>query len=368
MADNVSIYRPADLVAVKDGRDQMNTPTWFRDNFVGTRRFTSDKTQIAIQTLTDERVAAPAVQATREGRPINRNDRPQKLAFYRPAYYKMKDTISAMDVVDFLPSEMVALRLGMPTLSNAIRANMKIANTIARHLDAIDVREDLLVAEMIRTGKCVIRYAPDANGVSEEATLDFGRSPANDITLATGNQWVDAAFDWIGFFDGIANQMANQRFAGAPTTCLMGSKAKDLFLKSARLGALKDYADTRFTGVSDIDLSRGMITPATQMNPLVKIAQMGALGCYWFNGSYTDPDTDLRLPLIAENEVIFFNSNAQAAICNFPILDMDAQFEPLTKFSKTWPIPSPSGRVIETQAAILPFIINPDATLRAIVA
>lgn len=370
MADTpISLYRPTDLAAIRDGRTQANTPTWFRDYFVGTSgRFTSDKTQIAIETLTDERVAAPAVQASREGRPINRNDRPITLKYYRPAYYKMKDTISVLDVVDFLPSELVALRLGETTLSNAIRANMKITNTIARHLDAIDVREDLLVAEMVRTGKVVINYAPlTPDGVGEEVTLDFGRDPANDITLAAGNQWSDAAFDWMGFFDLIINQMANQDFSGTPSICLMGSKAKNYFIRATRGGALKDFLDTRYTGASDIDLLRGMITPATQKNPITPLGVMGELGFFWYNGSYKDPDTGAKLPLLGENEVLFINNSLGARICNFPVLDMDANFEPLDKFSKTWAIPSPSSRVVETQAAILPLLINPDASLRAIV-
>ena len=262
---------------------------------------------------------------------------------------------------------MADLRLNNPTMDMAVRATLKIADTVNRHLDAIDVREDLLIAEAVRTGKCVINYAPDDKGNSEQAILDFGRDAANDVTLAKGNQFSDDAFDWIGFFDSVINHMANQDGSGAPTLCLMGSTAKTWFLKATRSGALKSFLDVNFTGASDIALMRGMIEPATQKDPISPLGVMGDLNFFWFNGSYKDPDTNVSLPTIGSNEVLFINDSLGAAIYNFPVLDFDANFQPLQKFSKTWIENSPSARIVETQAAILPFLLNPNASYRAIV-
>lgn len=258
---------------------------------------------------------------------------------FSPAYVKPKDIVEPGNLMSRMAGEPLA-----GTLTPVERRSAMVVDLLGEQDKQIERREEHMAVEAILTGSVVVE------GEDYPAQqVDFGRDPANNITLAGAAKWdtVDAAtYDPT---DDLTDWAAKSK--AVPDLLIFSKKAWKLFSK---FKAVKDTLDTTQRG------STGALQLGPQLAGVVQYkGTYGEYSCYVYAGKYDDDD-GVEQEFMPGTTLLMAPSGYQGVRCYGAIQDAKANAEGVvaaSRYPKNWFTDDPSVENLMTQSA--PLMVPP---------
>jgi hypothetical protein len=337
----MQIYSTGALVRVVNSLD---VPAPFLlDRYFRLRQQSTDQ-RIYFDKKDGKRRLAPFVSPLVEGKVME--SRGYKTDSFEAPYLKPKSDID--------PNKQFRRRAGEAiggSLSPAERRDLAVAQALEEHLEAIQERENVMAAEVLRTGKLTIEG--EGYGL---VVLDFGRDPALTVTLAGADKWTDGGGDPVGDIEAWAALI--QAKSGAVVT--------DVVLEPSAWAHARQNAAVQ----KILDTRRGS-TSTAETGPLAatKARFVGTLGSFdiWtYQDRYVD-DAGADKLIMPIGSVIMAGPDLEGTLGYAAIRDPRAGFAPLSRFPKMWIDEDPAMEWLMTQSAPLTVPYRVDASLSATV-
>lgn len=337
----MDIYSTGALVRVVNSLD---VPTPFLlDRYFRLRQQSTDQ-KIYFDKKDGKRRLAPFVSPLVEGKVVEA--RGFKTDGFEAPYLKPK---SAID-----PNQQFRRRAGEAiggSLSPAQRRDLAVAQALEEHLEMIMERENVMAAEVLRTGRLTI--TGEGYGT---VSLDFGRDPALTVSLSGTAKWSDAGSDPIGDIETWAALI--QAKSGAVVT--------DVVLEPGAWGAMRKNSKVQLL----LETRRGSASTA-ETGPLAatKARFVGTIGSFdiWvYQDRYVGDDGTDKLVMPA-GTVIMAGADLEGTLAYAAIRDPRAGFAPVPRHSKMWIDEDPAMEWLMTQSAPLTVPYRVDASLAATV-
>lgn len=337
----MDIYSTGALIRVVESLD---VPVPFLlDRYFPLRQQSTDQ-KIYFDVRDSKRRLAPFVSPLVEGKVIEaRGFRTQS---FEPPYLKPKTPID--------PNQQFRRRAGEAiggSLSPAQRRDLAVAEAIAEHLEMIQERENVMAAEVLRTGKVTV--TGDGYGT---VVLDFGRDPALTVTLSGTDRWSDPSADPVSDIETWA-ALIQEKSGAVVTDVVLEPTAWQAMRQNARVEKL-------------LETRRGSASTA-ETGPLAaeKARFVGTIGSFdlWvYQDRYVDEAgaTQLVLPV---GTVIMAGPELEGTLAYAAIRDPRAGFAAVPRFPKMWVQEDPAMEWVMTQSAPLTVPYRPNASLCATV-
>lgn len=350
MAIERSIFNTSQLLGVLRDNSVMEPPSnyWLTLCFGRTINFTDE--YVDFSKISGTRKLAPLVVPTAQGRPIYSNA--ERLLRVKPAYVKPKDPVTATRVIQ--------RAAGFGELSTQTemtpqqRYNMIVADIMKEHRRAIERRWEWLAAQAIIYGKVILE------GEDYPRTLvDFGRDPAHDIVLTSGNRWGDAGVSIIRQIESWKDMARRAKFGGPISRVTIGSAAWAVMREDEEIRELLKLDLRPYNNGVDINLG---IREGLDVEYVGNLS--GTTPVYVYSDYYNDTDNTV-VPFMDPRDVVLTGSNVQGVRCFGAIQDVKANFQALEIFPKMWSQEDPSATFIMNQSAPLMVPVNPNNTIHA---
>jgi hypothetical protein len=275
---------------------------------------------------------------------------------YSPAYSKFKSIFNACKPLSHGPGE-----TPWSQMSKVQRRDAWMQRTMAQHDRILNRREEWMAFKVLQDAHIAIEGEQ-----YPKVEMDFKRDPALKYVLK--NKWgkgsCTAAEDLQDMYDLVACTGE-----GSPVinTLLMNSKTcRCLKNDDSFLECLKTERGPQLMQVNGFD-----ITPRPQRINGARLAfTVGGVDIWCVDTYYTTKDKNGK-----KHKKFFLDDGVVIglALGNEPcdamptklygaIMDCDV-LTPMDRFTKSWQIPDPSAKVIMTQSAPLPVVLNPNATV-----
>ena len=358
----IEIWESADLLDLRQDLRLDPVPDYFLRRFF-TGEFYSEDQKINIAELdTPYRRLAPYVMPTSQGKPIF-EQKGENVKWLTPPYIKVKDAVRVMDARNVKPSQFWREGRGLPSLQE--RFDMRVAEVVAFHLRAIEMRKAWAAARAFIDGKLTITYAADQGAPYPEVTIDYGRDAGHTVTLAT-NYWDDPDYDIIGDLNAWSATMYNAKFGGRPTELIVGSSVAPYIGKNK---GILELLSMQVRGSEDTTVRRGL-TNIDQ--PYQVIAQLGGLNANLTISTYKDTVEDAatgnQIDIFHPKDVLLVAPGATGTMAYGAIYDV-AAFEggniATDVFPKMWTDNDPGDMYVSHQSSPLPIPLYPNRTLKA---
>lgn len=342
MAVDNHLYDTRTLLGVMDA--QAEVPNyWLTLCFPREVRFTTE--EIEFERLSRNRVIAPLVVPTAQGRPIYK--RGTKVTRLKPAYVKPKDAVNESEIVARQPGSLLG---EAPSKQQSYDA--RVADITAEHRKAIERRWEWMASKAILDGAVTL-----VDNDYPQVVIDFERDTDHTVTLAGADKWDSGTQDIIGDINDWRYMVRQARFGGPVTRMTIGT---DAWAAMSADPAVMELLDTTIKG-STTDFNRGPLA-GEEIEFLGKLD--GALDLYLYRGYYETADgTDVDF--MDPRDVVLTGPNVMGVRCFGAILDHKASYQALPIFPKMWDAEDPPVTFIMSQSAPLMVPVNPDATLRA---
>lgn len=330
-------------------RLQAPKQTYFRDLTV-TSVVVSDNEYIDTESLSEQRKLAPLVIPTAQGRPIY--SEAAKMTRIKPAYVKPKDPVSPARALKRRPGE----GLTLSTNQNPRSRFLAICGDILRvHRESIERRVEWLVAHAVIYGRVTLE-GPDY----PTTILDFGRDPANTVTLTgAGIVWTDVDAPILDQINDWIERIRQQDFGGPITRVTMGKDVVKHFKRNKQVLAQLNTLVRGTDGSFSTSIVAGEYTQ--------QVAVIGQLEFWVTSDWYNAPEDGGVKEYMPRNAVLLTGPNLNVVEAYGAILDDTANFQPLAVFPKQWRSEDPAVTFIMTQSAPIAFPVNPNNSLLAYV-
>lgn len=338
----MDIYSTGALVRVVNSLD---VPVPFLLNRYFPLRQQSEDEKIYFDKKDKKRRLAPFVSPLVEGKVVEA--RGYKTESFEPPYVKPKTPIN--------PNQQFRRRAGEAiggSLSPQQRRDLAVAEALEDHLEMILERENVMAAEVLRTGKLTI--TGEGYGT---VVLDFGRDPDLTVTLSdAGDQWNDGGGDPVGDIEAWA-ALIQEKSGAVVTDVVLEPTAWAHMRQNERIEKL-------------LDTRRGS-TSTAETGPLAatKARFVGTLGSFdlWvYQDRYVDDNGNDQL-IMPVGTVIMAGPDLEGTLAYAAIRDPRAGFAPLPRFPKMWIEEDPAMEWLMTQSAPLTVPYRVDASLSALV-
>lgn len=344
MAIDNYIYETRTLLGVMEAQDE--TPNyWLSLCFNREVRFNTE--EIEFEKLSRNRVIAPLVVPTAQGRPIYK--RATKVTRFRPAYVKPKDAVNESEIIARQPGSLLG---EAPSKQQSYDA--RVADITSEHRKAIERRWEWLAAKAVIDGEVTL-----VDNDYPQILIDFQRDNNHTVVLAGADKWDSGTQDIIGDINDWRYMTRKAKFGGPVNRMTVGS---DAWAAMSADPALMELLDTNMRG-STADFNRGPLAG----EEVEFIGRLDAtLDIYLYRGYYETQDgTDVDF--MSPGDVVLTGPNVQGVRCFGAILDHKASFQSLPIFPKMWDENDPPVTFLMSQSAPLMVPVNPDATLKATV-
>lgn len=309
---------------------------------------TFDTEEIAFDKLDKARRLAPFVSPYIAGKA--QRARGAQVVTFKPAYVKPKNVITPDATLKRLPGESLN-----GVLSPEARRNRIIVQTLRDQDDQISRREEWMAIQGLLTGKIVVE-----GDEYPKQEVDFGRPAGHTVVLAGAARWGQAGVKPLANLRTWATSVS-QASGFNPRHVVMDPLAADLFLADADV---KGILDNRRQAGGELQLA-GVVTGA-QGEEIVKIGEIGQFVFWQYQQVYTD-DAGNTQKMLPDNTVIMGSPTGLEGYRAYgAILDHKA-LRAMSRFPKMWEEQDPSVENLMTQAAPLPVMGRPEATLAATV-
>jgi hypothetical protein len=300
---------------------------------------TSDDETIYFDVENKKRRIAPFVSPLREGRFVSDEGYVSRL--FRPAYIKDKRVLD--------PNKALKRRMGETiggSLAPINRQQANLAQALADQLDMLARRKEVMAAEVLRTGKCVI--SGDGYPTVE---VDFGRNANHTVTLTLSARWGESGVkplenieDWT--LTVLQNSGATIR------DVIMDVAAWRLFRADAQV---EKFLNTRPLSATEEAVSLARFSASG-------LSYQGGIGQlrFWVYSDWFVNDAGTEVPILPANTVLLVSEDLDGVQHHGAIRDEEAGLQPLEFFSKSWTQHDPSARILLMQSAplVVPYRVN----------
>lgn len=337
----MDIYSTGALVRVVESLD---VPVPFLLNRYFTLRQQSENEKIYFDRKDKKRRLAPFVSPLVEGKVVEALG--YKTESFEPPYVKPKTPIN--------PNQQFRRRAGEAiggSLSPQQRRDLAVAEALREHEEMILERENVMAAEVLRTGKLTI--TGEGYGT---VVLDFGRDPALTVTLTGSDAWDNGGGDPVSDIEEWASLI--QEKSGAVVT--------DVVLEPTAWRHMRQNEQVQKL----LDTRRGSASTA-ETGPLAanKVRFVGTIGefnLFVYQDRYVDENgTEQRV--LPVGTVIMAGPEMEGTRAYAAIRDPRAEFAAVPRFPKMWIEEDPAMEWIMTQSAPLTVPYRIDASLSATV-
>lgn len=358
----IELWESADLMDLRQDLRLDPVPDYFLRRFF-TGEFYSEDQKISFAELdTPYRRLAPYVMPTSQGKPIF-EQKGENVKWLTPPYIKLKDAVRVMDARNVKPSQFWRNGRGLPSLQE--RFDQRVAEVVAFHLRAIDMRKAWDAARAFIDGKLTISYAADQGAPYPEVTVDYGRDAGHTITLST-TYWDDPDYDIIGDLNDWSSTMFKAKYGGRPTELIVGSDVAPCIQKNKGILAL---LSTQIRGSEGTTMQRGLMNVD---EPYSFIATLTGIGANLTIGTYKDVVEDAAtgntVDIFHPKDVLLIAPGATGTMAHGAIYDV-AAFEAgniaTDVFPKMWQENDPGDMYVSHQSSPLPIPLYPNRTLKA---
>lgn len=304
---------------------------------------TSDKEEIFFDVTSSKPRISPFVSPYMPGKVVDGTGFQTKS--FKPAYVKDKRRFDAT-----IPYKRVAGEVIGGNLSPAQRYERAIATTLQDQLENLTRREEVMAAEILRTGQVVI----SGDGYPSQ-TVNFGRDASLSKVLTGSNTWTNATAKPLDNLETWAGDIQSKAGVVAKTV-IMEPEAWKAFRTNPNV---EKYL---------VDLRRGT-SNTLNVDPMVrgkndKARYVGSIGDFdiiVYNDVYIN-DAGAETKLLPANTVILGSRDGlEGTRCYGAIRDEKANWTASRYFTKSWLEEDPSVRWLLLQSAPLVVPYRPNA-------
>lgn len=338
------LLNTAELLSVLPPRDRPEA--FLRDRYFSTTVL-SDMEEIVFDRILPDRELAPFVHPDVPGK--DSANRAFKVTSFTPAYVKPQNTLRPRGNMIRMPGE----RIG-GAVSPAQRYAFNLATIIDDQDLRITRREEFMCSQALRTGQVVV----DGEDYPTQ-TVNYGRDAVLTIALSGSDRWGETGVDP---YDDIEEWVALLGSTGGFTAreVLLGPGAAGLLKRSERF--MKVLDNRRQDGGL---MQLGPVSTGAEASYSAVLGTVGELTFVQYSQPYTVGGVKQNFwPNYGVG--IFDPFSFMGHFAYGAILDNQA-LQAMERFPDMWFERNPSRTLIQTQAAPLPVMPEPDASLFALV-
>ena len=269
---------------------------------------------------------------------------------FKPAYIKMKDAVNPFSLVRRTPGELAMLQ----PLDQQTRYDAIVAEIVQNHRRAWENRLEYMAAKAILDGKLTVNFDD-----GQSVLVDFGRAAGNTIVKPHGSTWAAAnSPDIVGDIKSWRTIVQRAQFSGPVDRITFGPDAWSAFKKDPTVQAQLST------------ISRGTVGNVAQsaLNG-AEVKYMGTwdgLDCYLYAGYYHDA-SGASQQIMGSKDILLSGQAVQGVRAFASIQDKNAQWQPLSIFSRMYDTDDPGVTYILTQSAPLTVPVNVNNTMKVTV-
>jgi len=285
---------------------------------------------------------SPFVSPLREGKVVESLGYTTKT--FTPAYIKDKRIFDANRPLKRSAGE----RIGGGDLTPAQRIQALLVQELGDQQDMLTRRQELMAAEIMRTGKVVIT----GEGF-DDVEVDFGRHADLTDALTGTDEWGDTGVKPLNTLND-KNLVILKQSGASATDVIMDVEAWKLF-----------SADTDVK--EQLDLLRANPSANLALAGSVKDAgaqYMGTIGNFniWLYADWYIDANGTEQPILPSYTVLMGSSAIEGVRHYGAIRDDKAGYQAMEMFAKSWTVEDPSSRLLLMQSAPLVVPYRPNAS------
>nr|DAH78738.1 MAG TPA: major capsid protein [Caudoviricetes sp.] len=318
-------------------------PSFLLDTFFPNVQ-TSDKEEILFDVTDSKPRISPFVSPLLPGKVVDSGGYLTKS--FKPAYVKDKRRFDAN-----IPYKRVAGETIGGSLSPSQRYERALATTLTDQLDNLTRREEVMAAEILRTGKVVV----SGDGYPAQ-TVDFGRDSELTKALSGSATWESSGVNPLDNLEDWAITIQDKSGVVAKTV-VMDPKAWKVFRSNA---TVQKYLDIRRGTGNSLN-----IDPSIRSED-VKARYVGAIGdfdIYVYNDTYINDNGETAKLLPDKTVLLGSKDGLEGTRCYGAIHDEKANWTATRYFTKSWLEEDPSVRWLLLQSAPLVVPYRPNASM-----
>lgn len=277
---------------------------------------------------------------------------------FRPAYIKMKDGITCADNA---PMWYTGERPPWRTLTYAQKFALDRNAKIARHSAMKEIREEWMLANLLRTGSVNVTFQGYAGQPEDSYDVDYARNPALDVTPAT--LWDQATANPVSDIRKWQKTLSRE-YRGRVTHVIMGEDVPEHLVLHEDFNDLQHAGRRLLSGSFDTSMLRYQ-----EEDTVDEIGNYRGVTYLSYNGQYYDQNGQSQF-FVKPNEVLLVAAKQgmpKAMMLRGKIRNVNTLDRQVDMYQRAWEVMDPSGIVLSSEAA--PLAATPDANfcLRATV-
>lgn len=317
---------------------------------------TSDTESIMFDTVKGRRLITPLVSPIVGGKVVR--EAGFKTSSLAPAYLK--------DKREFDPNKQFKRRAGEKiggSLTPEQRLNASIAFAISEQLEMWTRRLEVMAAEVVRTGKLVLK------GESyPEQLVDFERDANLRVVLAGAAKWDQAAVNPLLDIETWGQRVFD--ISGlVPRDVVMASDVWKLIQQKATgpdTDAIARYIRLNLdTTVATLEQARAALGPMLFQDGVRLVAIFGDYRLWVHSDQYVDPEDGQTKKVLPDGEIVMAAPGIEGVRHFGAVRDLKAGIQPRQFFVKSWENEDPSVRYVLGQSAPLIVPYRPNGTFGA---
>lgn len=318
-------------------------PSFLLDTFFPNVQ-TSDKEEIFFDVTDSKPRISPFVSPLLPGKVVDSGGYQTKS--FKPAYVKDKRRFDAN-----IPYKRMAGEIIGGSLSPAQRYERALATHLKDQLDNLTRREEVMAAEILRTGKVIV----SGDGYPAQ-TVDFGRDAELTKALSGSATWDSSGVNPVDDLEDWAITLQDKSGVVAKTV-VMDPQAWKIFRSNT---TVQKYLDIRRGTNNTINIDPQIISE----NEKARYAgSIGDFAIWVYNDTYVD-DKGTTCKLLPEKTVILGSREGlEGTRCYGAIHDEKANWTAQRYFTKSWIEEDPSVRWLLLQSAPLVVPYRPNASM-----
>lgn len=318
-------------------------PSFLLDTFFPNVQ-TSDKEEILFDVTDSKPCISPFVSPLLPGKVVDSGG--YRTKSFKPAYVKDKRRFDAN-----IPYKRVAGETIGGSLSPSQRYERALATTLTDQLDNLTRREEVMAAEILRTGKVVV----SGDGYPAQ-TVDFGRDSELTKALSGSATWESSSVNPLDNLEDWAIAIQDKSGVVAKTV-VMDPKAWKVFRSNA---TVQKYLDIRRGTGNSLNIDPSVRSDDT------KARYVGAIGdfdIYVYNDTYINDNGETAKLLPDKTVLLGSRDGLEGTRCYGAIHDEKANWTATRYFTKSWLEEDPSVRWLLLQSAPLVVPYRPNASM-----
>lgn len=318
-------------------------PSFLLDTFFPNVQ-TSDKEEIFFDVTDSKPRISPFVSPLLPGKVVDSGG--YQTQSFKPAYVKDKRRFDAN-----IPYKRMAGEIIGGSLSPAQRYERALATHLKDQLDNLTRREEVMAAEILRTGKVIV----SGDGYPAQ-TVDFGRDAELTKALSGSATWDSSGVNPVDDLEDWAITLQDKSGVVAKTV-VMDPQAWKIFRSNT---TVQKYLDIRRGTNNTINIDPQIISE----NEKARYAgSIGDFAIWVYNDTYVD-DKGATCKLLPEKTVILGSREGlEGTRCYGAIHDEKANWTAQRYFTKSWIEEDPSVRWLLLQSAPLVVPYRPNASM-----